>query len=417
MKGKRREVAMRIIISGMGIVSAIGMDVPAYWNNLVSGKSGLRPITLFDTSKYRCKLGYEVVDLDPQQLGITKGVNTYDRIQLFTSGAAKLAWGDAGLHAGYYSSEDMGVVLGSTYGYIDSVSRFYMESLRYSPAYVSPIAFANTVMNAPAGRIAINFKIKGLCSTIATGESSGLDAIGYACDFIRTGRCRTILVGAGSVLCEGTFMGFYYTRLLSGSKDKERELCSPFDKNGNGLILGEGAAMLVLEGLEQARLRGAPILAEVKGLGSQFACNQKDPEDIIQSHAASMQEAIASSNIGLKDISLIIANANSDPRTDNLEAQAIKRVFGDKAKEITTTAIKSATGECLDASALMQTLAGVCAIRDGKVPPIVNLKEPIESDRIRYAYEAYERPIDAVLINAFSHYGKSTSMVISACNE
>lgn len=405
---------MRIVVTGMGVISSIGLNLADFCRNLFNGVSGLKPISLFDTSKYKCKLAGEISNFDPTQFVNERSIKKYDRIQLLNIGAADLAWHDAGLESSPYPPDKLGIVLGSTYGYIDSVSHFYLESLREGPNYVSPIQFSNTVMNAPAGKIAIRYNITGLCSTISSGEASGIDALGYACDFIKAGKCQAILAGAGNALCEGTFMGFYYTGKLSAGKDGQKEFSAPFDRRGNGIIFGEGAGIVVLENLEDAKKRGADILAEVKGFGNHFVSNQtKDDRVIIDSMALSMETAIKESGISPADISLISASANSSPRTDRLEAMAIKKVFGKEAKHPVVTAIKSMVGECLDASAALQTAASICSIRDNRVPPISNLEKPFDECDLDYAHQSNTKPIDMVLVNAFSCTGKRTSVVLT----
>lgn len=405
---------MRVVVTGMGVISSIGLDPDSFWRNLLNGVSGFKPISIFDTSKYRCKLAGEISNFDPTPFVNKKSIKKYDRIQLLNIGAADMAWKNAGLDSSPYRPDELGIVLGSTYGYIDSVSSFYLESLREGPAYVSPIQFSNTVMNAPAGKIAIRHKITGLCSTIATGETSGIDAMSYAYDFIKAGKNKAVLVGAGSALCEGTFMGFYHTGKLSGSKEGEKEFCAPFDRRGNGIILGEGSGIIVLENLEDARKRNARILAEVKGFGDHFVSNKiKDDKAIIHSAPLPMEAAVKEAGISFNDISLISAGANSTPRTDRIEAEAIDKVFAGGANNAVVTAIKSMTGECLDASAALQTIASICSIRDNKVPPIPNLEKSFTGCRLNYVSRSDSKSIDAVLVHAFSCAGKRRTVVLT----
>lgn len=407
---------MRVVVTGMGVLSPLGLDLDTFWSNLLKGVPGLKPISIFDTSKYRCKLAGEIQDFDPTRFVNKKSVKKFDRIQLLTIGAADMAWENAGLNLSPYQSDELGIVLGSTYGSYESVTDFYSESLKEGPIYVSPIQFSNTVINASAGRIAIRFKITGLCSTIATGETSGIDAMSYAYDFIRAGKCKAVMAGAGNSFYKALFMGFYHTGKLSGSKAGEKESCSPFDSKGNGIVLGEGAGIIVLENLEDAKERGAHILAEVKGFGSHFTSNKvKNDQEIIDSAALAMRTAIEESGMQPGDISLISASANSTPRTDRLEARAIKDVFGKETENTPVTAIKSMVGECLDASAVLQAAAAVCSTRDNRVPPLPNPEQPFSGCDLNYAPRSKNnrKQIDAVLVNAFSCAGKRTSVVLS----
>jgi len=408
---------MRVVITGMGIVSSIGNTIETFWGNLMQGNNGLKKITRFDTKEYKSKLAGEITDFDPTLFMNQKSLFKYDRIQLFAIGAAHMAWENAGLDQSSYHSDELGVVLGSTYGYIDSVSSFYIESLKEGPAYVSPIAFANTVMNAPSGKIAIEFKITGLSSTIATGCTSGLDAIRYSCDVIKSGKCKAILVGAGSVLSEALFMGFYHSNCLSKNDENTKEFCAPFDENSNGFVLGEGAGILVLEELESAQKRGAYILAEIREFGDNFVTgNSGDINHIIESQSFVMKTAIEKSGLQPEQVSCISSNANSSKVRDSMEAAAILKTFGSHTEQVPLVTIKSAIGECLDASSIMQSIAGVCSMQINIVPCEYRLNNSASVRPIQNSINS-NREINSVLINSFSYYGKNTAMVVEKYHE
>jgi 3-oxoacyl-[acyl-carrier-protein] synthase II len=409
---------MRVVVTGLGVLSSIGSDQGTFKQNLYDGVRKFEPISLFDTSKYRCCLGGQVSTELIESIVPKKSLGKYDRIQLLALAATEMAWKDACLDPATYKSDDMGVVIGATYGYIDSLTAFYLESLKDGPAYVSPIAFANTVMNAPAGKISIKHKITGFCTTIATGETSGLDAIAYAYDFLKMKKCKAVLVGAGNILCEALYMGFYHTGKLAGGNRGANigtEFYAPFDARANGMILGEGAGILVLESLDSAKDRGAAPLAEIKGTGSHFRPYQNTTnEQAADSVAYAMKSAVEESDLKADDISLISASANAAKATDKVEAMAIGRAFGPKSSDIPVTAIKSMVGECLDASSMLQSIAAIFSVQDNKIPPIVNLKYPLGVSNLNYVLDCIDTiKIDNVLVNSLSCNGKKTSLVIS----
>ncbi len=409
---------MRVVVTGVGALSSIGSDQVEFKKNLYEGVRRLEPISLFNTSPYCCNLGGQVSTERIESSVPKKSLNKYDRIQLLALAATEMAWKDASMDQASYKPDDMGVVLGATYGYIDSLSAFYLESLKDGPAYVSPIAFANTVMNAPAGKIAIKYNVTGFCTTIATGETSGLDAIAYAYDFMKMKKCKAVLVGASNILCEALYMGFHNTGKLAGGNHNangDREFYAPFDTRANGMILGEGAGVLVLESLESAKERGVTPLAEIKGTGSHFrSYKETQIEHAADSAAYAMKQAVKDSDIRAKKISLISASANSSKASDKIEAIAITKAFGSMGEKIPVTAIKSMVGECLDASSMLQSIAAIFSVQDDKIPPIVNLKHPFDTSRLNYTLNCIDtKKINNVLINSFSCNGKKTSMIIS----
>ncbi|MCC6555764.1 MAG: hypothetical protein IT372_22610 [Polyangiaceae bacterium] len=404
---------MVLAVTGIGAISALGGDARSLAQGLHAGVSGIGPLQRIDTAGRPVHLGAEIPAGVLEDVVEKKARSKYDRIQLATLGAARMAWRGAGVVEAGYGQDELAIVLGSTWGYVDSVSAFYTEAIKEGPAYVSPLMFANTVMNAPAGKIAIELAITGLCSTIATGETSGFDAIDYVRDFVHAGTCGAALVGAGNVLCDILFAGFAETGRLAGSKPGTEEVSRPFDRRAGGVVLGEGAGMLVVEDLERARAKGRPILAEVRGCASAIALDREDREGFAATVAEAMQRALADAGLRPADVSMISASASSDPHLDAIEAAAIKQVFGGLGQGCPpVTAPKSMTGDCLDASSMIQAVAAVCAIQDGRIPPIPGLDPAHAHEDLNYVQRGLERRVDAVLVNAVSCGGKVASVVI-----
>lgn len=406
---------IRLVITGIGILSPIGVNKDEFWNNLINGVSGIKDITLFDVSKYRSKKAGEISDFDAKEFLGKKGIRHIDRTSLLASSAAKLAMDDAKITHETYTEEDLGIVIGSTYGSIDSISSFDFEALREGPNFVNPMAFPNTVLNAPASRVSIFCKATGLNSTISTGVASGLDAIIYASDFLRLGRVKAVLAGGVHGLTPDIFWGAYRSGILSGYNDSTAEVSMPYDKRRNGFIIGEAGALLVIERLSDASKRKARIYAEIKGYGSTF--NPKkiyhdslDTEEGVRCISLAMKDA----ELNIDEISYISACANSSITGDRMETQVIKDYFGDYAKKVPISAIKSMTGECLDASGAMQCVAAIMAINNGVIPPTINYQEvDSECDLDYVPGKSRKLEVKNVLINDFSDTGNISSLIIS----
>ena len=405
----------RIVITGVGIISPIGTGKEVFWKNLIEGISGLRPITLFDTSRYRTKLAGEITDFDPKKYLGSKGLRYFDRVSLLITSAAKLAVDDGNLE-GVYQPDDLGAVIGSTFGSINSISSFDLEALREGPNYVSPMDFPNTVLNAPAARVAIQFEMKGLNSTISNAETSSLDAVQYAADFLRLKRVKALLVGGAYALTPDTYWGFYESAALSGSIEGQEELCAPFDARHNGIVLGEGAGVMVLESENDARNRGTRILAQVSGYGNVFNTNPNgDESDWIDAGVRAINQALLEANLKPEDISLVLTGANSSPKTDRVQAIILKETLGSVASSISINALKSQTGECLDASGSFQAVAAVMAINTHQLPPGIEGKniDPL-CDSVKQFGDDKTREIKHVLITGSSFTGNSSALIISA---
>jgi 3-oxoacyl-[acyl-carrier-protein] synthase II len=402
----------RVVVTGIGIISPIGSGKEAFWENLIKGVSGIRPITLFDVGGYTSRSAGEITDFSPKDYLGQKGIRHFDRTSLLITATTGMALKDARLDK-VYGEEDIGIVVGSTFGSINSISSFDMEALKEGPNYVNPMDFPNTVLNAPASRASIYCQAKGLNSTISTGETSGVDAIIYASDFLKMERIKAVLAGGVYGLTRDIFWAAYKAGVLSGSKNGQPEICAPFDRRRNGIVLGEGAALLVLETLEDALARQATIYAEVKGYGTAFnptSLSQSDLQGGIRAISMALQEA----DLSPRDISYVSVNANSSPNGDRMETVVIKEVFGGHTRNLPVSAIKSMTGDCLDASGAMQCVACIGAITKGILPPTVNYLEPDPScDLDCVPNVGREIEVKHALVQSFSYTGNCSAVVLS----
>lgn len=404
----------RIVITGIGVLASNGIGRDGFWDSLEKGYSGIKRIGLFDTSTTRSKLGGEIADFDAKAVLRTKGLRTLDRTTLLVLCASKLALDDAKLP--YPVSKDdtnsYGVSLGSTMGSVWSISEFDKVTLREGPRAVNPALFPNTVINSPASHISIMFNIQGFNSTISTGFCSSLDAVYYAMNMIRLYGYRIVLTGGVEELCEQTYKGFHKIGHLAGSRDTKPEINCPFDKRRNGIVMGEGAAILILESLDHARARGAKIYAEILGYGTSFDPKSKNIYNPRAEGATeAIRHALEDSDMKADEVGYISASANSTLDCDVMETRAVKNVFGEGARNIPISSIKSMIGEAFSASGAMNLAASLGVIERGFLPPTINYDEPDKRCDLDYVpNKKREERVDKILINSFSPTGNNSSL-------
>ncbi len=403
----------RVVLSGIGVISSIGIGRDKYWEALCRGETGFRKITLFDTASFHVHSAGEITDFDPVLFLGKKGLRELDRSTRLICSAAKLALDDSRLSITEDNTGSIGVSLGTTFGSLHSISQFDRSGLIEGPRFVNPSHFPNTVINSPASHVSIRFKIKGFNTTISTGFCASLDAVSYAADFIKLNRADVVLAGGVEELCEETFLGFHTLGCLSGMNGSEPVSC-PFDARRNGIILSEGAAILVLESEEHARARGADILAEVLGYGNSF-----DP--LADSSFARAGQGLKNAiNLALQDASLqpenidyICACSNSTKGLDRMETRVIKDVFGKYDLDIPMSSIKSMVGESFSASGALSLAAAAGAIHKGLIPPTVNYKEKDPECDLDYVPNtARQKQIRTVLVTSADPYGQNAAVIV-----
>lgn len=404
----------RVVITGIGVISPIGIGKEEYWKTLSEGRSGFKPITLFDTSDLKVKIAGEITEFDPKQFFDEISLINLDRATTLLSSSTKLALEDGKIEITEKNTHQIGVSIGATFGSLRSLSEFDKESLRKGPQLVNPSRFPNTVANSPASRLSIRFKIKGFNTTVSTGMCAGIDAIDYAVKSIRFHNRKTIVVGAVEEMCEQEFLGYYKLNYLSGLEDNTESTSCPFDKRRNGIIFSEGAGVVILEDLEEALKKKSAIYAEILSVASTFEpyrLHKYSPKG--KGMAEAMRLALERANIKPEDIDYICANANSTQDADLIETQAIKEVFGDYAKKIPVSSIKSMIGETYSASGSLATIASIGAINQGFVPPTTNYKQ--KDPRLDLDYvpnRARKIKVDTVMINSFGQNGANSVLII-----
>ena len=403
----------RIVITGLGVIAPNGIGKEQFWKALKEGKSGIKPIKRFDTSNFKCKSAGEISDFRPTEFLGFKGLKNLDRTSRLLCSAAKLAIDDSGLNINDKNTDDIGVCTGTTLGYLWTFAEFEKGVIKDGPLFSDAALFPGAVINAASSQVSIRFNIQGFNTTISTGYSSSLDALKYAVDFIRMGRIKAVLVGGVESLSPANFIGFYNLGFFAGIRGEE--LSCPFDKRRNGIILGEGAAVIVIEDEEYAGKRKAKIYAEVKETGNYFDAykmGRYQPEAV--GLKDSMVKAIKGSDMRITDIDYISAAANSVSEQDMLETKAIKDVFGKSAYNIPVSSIKSMIGESVSAAGLLQIAGSVGSIVNGFIPPTINFKTRDDDCDFDYVSNKSRRSrINNVLINNFGPGGNNASVVVS----
>ncbi len=408
------EPRSRVAVTGLGVVSSLGLGKQDFWRGLREGQSGIKPITLFDTSMTRAKLGAEVPDFHPEAILGPKGLRLLDRVTKLGLCAAKLALDDSGLAMTEETAGEIGIVLGTTYGSMASRMDYYLEAIQQGPRSVNPALFPNTIANSPASQIAIRFGIRGFNITLSTGFTSAIEAALHAERFIRANRVRAVLVGGVEELSPVTYLAFDRTGMLSSQTDRNQELCAPYDARRNGTVLGEGAGMLLLEDLESARRRGAHIYAEFLG-----GAAVTDPEAYFRYRIHTgqgvrcIQEALAKSRTAPEAIDYVAAGANSHRAGDAAEARSLWGALGNGRRQIVASASKSMLGETFSASGGLQIAAALLSLEQGLIPPTLHYEQPDPRCPLDCVpNQAREAKIDRVLVFSQSPLCQSAACVL-----
>ena len=403
----------RIVITGIGVVSPIGIGKDLYWASLKQGKSGFRPITLFDTSDSNVKIAGEIVDFYPEEILGKKGLIDLDRATTLLLSASKFALEDAHLEISQKNIHTTGISIGTTFGSLNSLSEFDQQSLEEGPNFVNASRFPNTVINSPASRAAIRYSVRGPNSTISSGFCASLDAVEYSIHCINSNRAQRMISGAVEEMCVQTFLGFYRLGYLSGLNSRQSTSC-PFEQRRDGIVFSEGAAVFILEELNSALERNAHIYAEILGTGSNFGpyrLHKFNPNG--KGIVDAMNQALDNASLKPKDIDCIFANANSTKDADLVETKAIKEVFQDLAYKIPVTAIKSMIGETFSAAGGLAVIAAIGSLQGDFIPPTLNLQEHDPLCDLDYVPEVgRQQRIDKVIINSFGPNGANTVLII-----
>ena len=393
----------RIAITGLGVFCSTGKDVEEFTQSLKQGRTGIGPITLFDTSKYPCKIGAEIRDYRSEEFFKKKELKKLSRTDQFGLIASEEAVKASGIHS--YPSEEVGVCLGAGAGGMFEAETYHREILvkgRSKPSLIWPFIPSYTT-----DRVAERFGFSGPKFTVTTACSSSATAIGYGADLIRSGKSKAVLCGGSEALSELTFGGFNALKVTDPS------FCKPFDRKRAGMSLGEGAGILVLEDFDEAIRRGARIYAEFLGYGiGGEAYHITAPEPSGMREARIIREAMEESRILPAEVDYINAHGTGTPLNDKVETLSIKNVFGERAYSIPVSSIKSSVGHCLGSAGAIEAIASVLSIIYQFIPPTLTHREGDEDCDLDYVPgKSREAQVEVVLSNSFAFGGNCTSLV------
>ena len=403
-------MSTRVVVTGAGLVSALGDTPQALHRALLEGRSGLGPIELFETGPLGPIHGGEIKRFAPQDYLGKKNFRPLNRIAQVTAAAAQQTLEASGWSVEAREEHEVGFVLGTMFCSVHTITAFDRHALTAGPSYASPLDFANTVINAAAGQTAIWHGLQGVNSTIATGPSSGLQALGYAADLIRTGRSRALLAGGAEELCFESAYGLQRAGLLANTAGG----AVPFDARRSGFAVAEGAAFLMLEELASAQQRGARILAEIKGHASGYDISRgHDQAKGVEVLSRTLRQALEGAGTKADQVDAISAAANGSVVQDRCEALALAEVFAMKP-DIPVTAVKGALGEPLGAGGALQAVDLVETMDDGVLPGVVGF-ERTNADAPLKGVSRENRPVDLGhgLVSATGFDGHCAALVLS----
>jgi 3-oxoacyl-[acyl-carrier-protein] synthase II len=399
-------VGVRIAISGIGVVSPIGVGREEYWKGLISGADGVSPIDRFDCSPLRCRLGAQVSNFDAAALLGAKGLKYVDRLSQFALAAVQLALHDAGLELDKMDPHQRAMVLGTAFGGLTSQQDLNRERILDGPSWVSPMKFPNTPINALSYQIPIRHKMRLANVTIPAGVASSLEAVRYSMSLLRRNPDAVVVCGGAEELSFLAYYSSHFREELAGLAGEEKSL--PFDRRRNGYLFGEGAAVIVLQNADRA----ARSLAEIRGYGRSFASTDDGTEGWISAVEASIRSALDAAGLIPNQISLVMASANSSQQTDLVEAQALARVFG--ARGVAVSAVKSLLGESFGASGALQIAAAVLAMEHGVLPPVFHLDQIDEACPVDCVMPPGRAAnVKNVLVNCIDRFGGIASLVLA----
>jgi len=401
----------RVVVTGIGLLTPIGCGSKRFWSELVAGKCGIEPVTSFDTKAFPVHKGAEVKDFKPESYLRRRAPEEMGRGSQLAVAAARMAIEDSGIDLASYEKSRVGVSMGTTSGEPQIVEQYNdirkAEGLDAIPKEL-PVKYPCHVIPS---NVAIEFDLRGPCLMIPTACAAGNYAVGYGFDMIRSGRADLMLAGGADPFSRITYMGF--ARLGAIAPDR----CQPFDKNRQGMIPGEGAAILILEPIEAARARGARIIAEVLGYGvscdsHHMTAAHPQGDGAMRAMAAAMRE----SGVTQKDIEYISAHGTGTPTNDRVETLAVKRLFGDQAGRIPMSSIKSMIGHTMGAASAIEAAACALAIETGVVPPTINYEtQDPECDLDYVPNQARRVNPRVVLNNAYAFGGNNASLCMARC--
>jgi len=405
----------RVVITGLGPVSPVGIGKNNFWQSLIQGKCGIDRISYFDTEKYPTKIAAEVKDFDYSNYISTKEANRMDKNTQFSIVAAMLALEDSKLKITEKDSYSAGVIIGSGIGGIGTFEKQHKILLEKGPGRVSPFFVPMMISNISAGEIAIKIGAKGPNGVITTACASSTHALGMAFKLLQHGDAQIIISGGTeAAISPMALAGFCKMKALSTQNDYPKKASKPFDRERDGFIMGEGAGILVLETLQHAKERNANIYAEILGFGmTADAYHITAPAPEGEAAAKAMEIALKDANIETSQIDYINAHGTSTPLNDKLETLAIKKVFGKHAYNLKVSSIKSMTGHMLGASGGVEAISTALTLKNDIIPPTINYNSPdLDCDLDYVPNKSKKEIVNYAMSNSFGFGGHNGVIVL-----
>ncbi len=405
----------RVVVTGYGLVTPLGIGSKEPWDNLINGVSGIDYITRFDTTTMKSKIAGEVKDFKVEDFIDSKDAKRMDLFTKFAMAAAKLALEMSGLEITEENAPRVGVLVGAGLGGLETFERFHKRLIQTNnPKKVSPFFIPMLISNMASGQIAIRSGAKGPSISISTACATGAHSIGYALRTIQYGDADVMITGGSeAAISPVSVSGFDAMRALAELKDDPKKASRPFDKERTGFVIAEGCGVIVLETLEHAKKRGAPIYGEIVGFGqSADAYHIAAPSPNGEGPSRCMASALKDAGISPEDIDYINAHGTSTPLNDIAETKAIKKVFGDYAYKVPISSNKSMMGHLLGAAGAVESIFTILTIKEGIIPPTINYEYPDPECDLDYVpNEAREADIRYALSNSFGFGGTNASLV------
>ncbi len=405
----------RVVITGMGVVTSLGESLSEFWDALCAARSGVGPLTLFDTTEFKVHFGGQVRDWDPVARFGVKEARHLDRFAQFALGGAEAAVEQSGVDFSRLPAEHCGVLIGSGIGGLNEFEAQHSTMIHKGPSRISPFTIPKLMVNAGSGQVSIRWGLQGPCSAIATACASASNAIGDAYKLIQTGLADVMITGGSeAAITHMGLGGFAAMRALSTRNDDPPRASRPFDADRDGFVMGEGAGILILEAEEVAKARGARIYAELLGYGmSADGWHITAPDEEGRGAARAMRRCLADAKLNPDQVDYINAHGTSTPLGDLAETIAMKSVFGDHARRLQISSTKSQLGHLLGASGGVELIASVLAIETNVLPPTINLERPGEGCDLDYIPNvAREARVNHVMSNSFGFGGHNASLLI-----
>lgn len=406
----------RVVVTGIGAVTPIGIGKAAYWQALREGVVGIDYITKFDTTDYATKIAAEVKVFEPGDFMAKKEAKRMDRFTQFAVAASQLAIDDSGLNLESIDSERFGVVIGSGIGGLETLEEEHKKLMEKGPGRISPFLIPMMISNMASGQVSMSFNAKGPNYSVVTACASGTNAIGEAYKLIQRGDADLMLTGGSeSSITQLGMAGFCSMKAMSTRNEDPKTACRPFDQDRDGFVMGEGAGVLVLESLEHALARNAVIYGEVVGFGSSAdAYHITSPAPEGEGAARSMRMAIKDAGIDPSHIGYVNAHGTSTPYNDKFETLAIKSVFGEHAKQLAVSSTKSMTGHLLGASGAVEAIACLLALHEGFVHGTMGMQNQDPDLDLNYLPNAgVDMSVDYALSNSLGFGGHNATLVLA----